>query len=816
MKLKDFRVGWRTLVQEPFYSLVVVAGLGVGMAAAMLLLAFVRYSFEYNSHVQDVEHVYVVKHRSNMDTTRPWFELAPVLLRRTAGQIPGIRAAGGYIPIRPQGSRFAVKVDGRLHEVTGIITLPGFAEVLGLRASQGDLATALERPDSVVLSEPTAQDLFGTRQAVGRTLHAEGKPLRVAAVLPAPPANSTIPFDMLVGMHSMLVDENMRKEMLSGDQGWMGKLLLRVQPGASLPLITDTLQQAVDRTAIFGNPPPQVKAKLGGRKLLEIALGPLRDAYFDRDVSDNFISSAGHRGDRAQLAGLALLAVLIVALAAANYVNLAVLRIARRQREVAVRKALGATARRLVLQLLAESLLVSLAATVLGLLLAWLSLPLFGELMDRQLDGVLGVENIAAALGIGLLLGGLTALYPAWTALCVHPAEVLAGKPDAESRQGIAVRRALTTLQMAAAMGIAGLALAVAWQTIFMRGSGPGFDPARLLVLELPEEGRADGRSARFQSALEALPGVAGLVATDDPVGRSRFAQAREISVPGGRPVSMDIRYVEPAFFRVYGLHAVAGRLFDRRMDKVGQPGAVVVNVQAARELGFADPAAVVGQAVQFMQFDGKLVTRHIVGVAPKVRFRTLREAPRPVVYEVPGWEGSPTVTVLSEVPVSELEPRILALWRQHFPDTLPSLERAGDIIAANYAEEDRMSKLLGFAAAIALTIAAFGTYVMAAHTVQRRAREIVLRKLHGAKPGRIALLVFRETGALAAAAAALAMPLAWIAMERYLSHYVERAPIGTWTLLAALAATLLVAALAVGRHAWIAMRMRPAAALRA
>jgi ABC-type antimicrobial peptide transport system permease subunit len=114
------------------------------------------------------------------------------------------------------------------------------------------------------------------------------------------------------------------------------------------------------------------------------------------------------------------------------------------------------------------------------------------------------------------------------------------------------------------------------------------------------------------------------------------------------------------------------------------------------------------------------------------------------------------------------------------------------------------------------LAIAGFGTYVLAAHTVQRRAREIVLRKLHGAGPSHIALLVVRETGALALLAALAALPLAWLGIGRYLAQYVERAPIGGWTLLAAFAMTLLVAALAVARHAWLAMRMRPADALRA
>ncbi len=683
MKLKDFRIGWRTLVQEPFYSLVVIGGLGVGMATAFLLLAFVRYSFEYNSHVPEVEQVYVVKHRSNMDAARPWFDLGPVLLRHAAAQAPGVKDVTGYIPIRPQGSRFALKVDGQLHEVAGMITLPGFTRVLGLQALQGDLAQALEQPEGLVLSERTAQRLFGTAEALGRTVHAEGKLLRVTAVIRTPPANSTIPFDMLVGTRSALVDDTMRTELLSGEHGWMGKLLLRVRPGAALPAITEVLQQAVDRSAVLGNPPPEVKAKLGGRKMIEIALSPLRDAYFDRSISDNFISSAGPRGDRLQLAGLALLALLIVALAAINYVNLAMVRIVRRQREMAVRKVLGASPRRLVLQLLAESLLVSLAATLLGLLLAWLAMPLFAELMDRRLDGIVSAGNVAAALGVGLLLGALTALYPAWTALRVHPAEALAGKPDGESRQGAAVRRTLTALQMAAAMGIAGLALAVAWQTIFVRAAGPGFDPSPLLVIELPEEGRADGRSARFLSALAAQPGVAAVVATSDPVGRSRDSMAREMNVPGGHPVSMDIKYVGPAFFRVYALQPLAGRLFHPQLDKVGQVGPVVLNAQAARELGFSDPAAAVGQAVQFLEFNGKLATRRVVGIAQDVRFRSLREAPGPVAYDLPGWDDSPTVTVRAAVPVAELEPRLRGRWRQHFPANLPAIGRAGDFIAA-------------------------------------------------------------------------------------------------------------------------------------
>jgi hypothetical protein len=315
MKLKDFRVGWRTLVQEPFYSLIVIGGLSIGLAAAMLLLAFVRYSFEYNSHVPDVERVYVVKQRSNIDPTRSWFDVGPVLLRNAALQAPGVQAATGYVPIRPQGSRFALKVDGQLHEVAALVTLPGFAEVLGLQAGQGDLAQALEQPEGLVLSEGAAQRLFGSEAALGRTVHAEGRLLRVAAIVPTQPSNSTVPFEALVGTRSVLVDEVMRKEMLSGEHGWWGKLLLRARPGASVPAITAVLQRAADEAPVL-QVSPEMKAGLGGAKARDVALAPLRDAYFDREVSNNFISSIGHRGNPVQLTGLALLAVLIMGLAA--------------------------------------------------------------------------------------------------------------------------------------------------------------------------------------------------------------------------------------------------------------------------------------------------------------------------------------------------------------------------------------------------------------------------------------------------------------------------------------------------------------------
>lgn len=729
-------------------------------------------------------------------------------------------AATGYLPSRAETIGLTVRIGGQLRKLDSLTVLPGFAAMLGLQTVQGDLAAALERPDSFAITEEAAQRLFGTADALGKTMLAEGKLLRVGAVLRTPPASSTIPFETLLGTPSVLVEAAVRDELVSGSRGWWGKMLVRVQPGAFLPAITDALQRAVDTNPGLQNQPPEVRQRLGQRKVMEVALAPLADAYFDTDVAQNFVAAPGPRAHPAAIAGLGAVALLILALAAVNYVNLAAVRVLRRQREVAMRKVLGAGARRIALQLLAESMLVAMLATVLGLLLAWLAQPLFSELVNRKLASVLSPAYVGAALLLGGLLGVLTAVYPAWIALRVRPGQVLAGRGDTESAGGLRTRRVLTVLQVATAMGLASVAVAISWQTAYAMRASPGFDPAPLLIVDLPEPVRMSPTAQSFVAALKAQPGVAGVAISEDAVGRSNVSWFRDLKRLDGRSASMEIKSVSANFFEQYRVQPQAGRLFDPRQDQEDDPVPLVLNAIAARELGFADPAAAIGQTLLFSGFDKKVVHKRVVGIAPELRFHSLRAAPRAVAYEL--WTAGITLSVRADsgnsggAGAAALEPAIRALWPKYFPDAMLKTRPAADILAVNYADDARMARLLALATGIALTIAAFGTYVLSAHTVQRRAREIVLRKLYGAGRSAIGALVVREVGVLTLLAALIGLPPAALAIQRYLAGYVEHAPIGGWTMLLALAATLAIAAAAVARHAWLAMRMRAADALRA
>jgi putative ABC transport system permease protein len=238
----------------------------------------------------------------------------------------------------------------------------------------------------------------------------------------------------------------------------------------------------------------------------------------------------------------------------------------------------------------------------------------------------------------------------------------------------------------------------------------------------------------------------------------------------------------------------------------------VVINAAAARQLGFPTPRDAVGQMVTNTQGGDKPM--RIVGVAPDLRQRSARDGQQPSVFYLNDRVGGFTVRCSGDV--DAVRRAIEALWPRYFPNEPVDVMRMSALMTdIFYADDLRLAKLLAAASAIATAIAAFGIYVLAAYSVRRREKEIVLRKLYGAGHAAIAKLVAREFAALVGAGAVLGLPFAWVAIQRWLGGFTERAPIGGWTLAAALLVAGVVALVSTLRHALAAVRIRPASALR-
>lgn len=797
MKTRDFLFGWRLLLRHPFNTAVELLGLAAGFAVCFVLLAFVRYSFSYDRDVPQREQVYVIKHRLNFIPQPQWMEYTPFALRGVALHSGVPLQASAWWPSQAALNRNGAQ---RMVDITAVD--PAFEQIAGLHAVQGELQQALTQPDGVALTRQAALQWFGSASVLGRSAVVNGKALQVRAILPDRPSNSTMQFGALVGTGSALWNEQERQQVLSNWMGINGRIY--VKTSAAPHTLQAALQSAVDTAPWASLATPEMKAALGRRKMVDIALGPLADAYFDRSVANTM--GSGPRGDMRMVLALGAAGLLILLLAVVNYVNLATVRAARRQREIAVRRVMGATTRQLLAQFMAEAMLLSTAAAALGVLLAWLLLPLASDLLQRPLEGLLTPAAVAACLAFGVVVGATAGLYPGWLARGVDMRATLAQRSGGTS--GAAwLRRALTAVQFSAAIGMGSVALAILWQTRFAAEASPGFDPSPLLVIDMPialDQPPADA----LREALAQLPGVAAVTASRNVPGRDDHTGTRgsmTVQRVDGSSMAMSVRMVDADFFKVYGVPALAGRTFDAREAQAGEQS-VVLNPAAVPALGFASAGHAVGQRINGTQL-------RVVGVVSDLRWDSLRDPVLPAMYQIARDSGLFTLRLNGAR--ADVEPAVAAVWQRYFPDRPAVIRGAAGYYALAYADDVRLVRLLACATLVVLVLAASGIYVLAAHSVQQRAREIVLRKLHGAGSTAIAALVGREFLLLIAVAALIALPPAWLAIARYLAPFAQRSPLGAWAPPAALALALLVAAAATARHTWSAMRMAPAQILR-
>ncbi|MES2297424.1 MAG: FtsX-like permease family protein [Pseudomonadota bacterium] len=789
MHLRDFRIGWRLLAKEPGQTTVNILGLGAGFAACFLLLAHVQFLFNYDGALPERGRTYAVKEGLNVFSPPVWTLELPLPLSEVAMRNPAL-ADASTVKRREVKAQVGAATEALSLHLVG----PAFPSMFGVRVLAGDLDAALARPDTVALTQDYAFKLFGGASALGKTLRIDGRAFTVMALVAAPPANSTVSFTALAGAGSATWPAEERERIADNWGAGAVHLYLRLKPGVPPAAAQAMLQGALDHKMNVA------QAGMGKDRFADIALVALPERIFDPHIGTE---------KKESVLELAALAFAVLLLATINYVNLATVRTLSRQREIGTRKILGAGNGALARQFIVESSMLTVLASGVGLVFAWLALPIFNALMNASLDKVFTPASVLCALAFGAVTGTLAGAYPASLAMRAPSALALTGHGLFESARGQWLRRALTVLQFATSMALGAICLAIAWQAHYAAALDPGFDPRPLLVMEVPGDLRS-APVATFRARLAHLPGVLGTTLAWKEVGLDYKMSAATHTLKDGSAVKYRNEFVNSDFFDVYRVTPLAGRVFDARADtyppKPDEGGAIVVNAVAAHLLGYANPqdaiGAPLGDAAQ------------IVGVIPNFRHGSAREAAQAVVYRL-----SPETTILTvrfDGDAGAARAAIAKLWDESFPNDVLEMRGASEILADNYRGDTRMAKLFGAASVVAALLAAFGIYVLAAYNARRRGREIALRKLFGASRADIARLMGKEFALSVALGALCGLPLAYLATERYLAGFVERAPLGPWPLLAALAGASVVALASTARHTMSAMRTAPGLALRA
>ena len=808
--LKELRIGWRQFIADPGYTTVVVGGLSVAFAACLLAGQIVFNDVLPDPEVPEPGRVVTLE--SNGDI---WREQAPFVLAGAMRQ-PGVPVSA--VARSLDGSTLPVHAGERSARLGFVFCDPDLVDIFGLRASAGDLRAALKRPDAIALTQASARKLFPDGDALGKSVIVHSHAMTVLAVVPARPRLFQSAGDAFASIDSPAA--NVGAEMRTDWHWTQGNVFARVAPGFEPADVGAAAQ------ALFEKGPG--RSALASERRQSLKHDDLRATPLPRQ----YLHGAEGRSHAVLLLGMAGGAGLMLALAAANYVNLTSVRTLTRSREIAVRKTLGANPWRLTAQFLLESTLAAALSALIGLLLAWWLAPTIGGLLDLHL-----ANSLFAPSGLGLLavaaiaLGTASGLYPARIALGVNCIAALAGRSHTESSAGRAARRAMTGLQFCIALVIAGGAGAMMWQNHYVASLEPGIRTSGLLTVDIPNAffalGGSPANSAAFRDAMSHEPGVQALAWSMDVPGRSMDKTYQVVGRGPGSPLlNANVMPVDVDFFDVYGIHIVAGkpRVPAAPPAPTGAASAaaeppverlVVVDGGTTRLLGFPTPESAVDQVILGggdATTLGKDAMR-IVAVASDVRLEHARESARPHVFVIS--RKAQAVLTLRGPRIEPLQQAVARVWPRFYPDDVLDATTVSEALALPYLSEQRFAQVALATTAIALLLSAFGVYALAAYTVRRSAREIVVRKLHGAGPGRIARLMAREFAPLLAGAAVVGLPLAAWLGQAWLENFTERSPGILWVLPAALLAVVAMTTLAALRHGLIAMRMRPTLALR-
>lgn len=812
-------VGLRSLAANRAYAAVTVGGLALALAGCLMILTYVRYERGYDRWLPGHEHVFQVQttlRAPGQPVMRSQGSSYAVrdLLKQAFPEIEAVSfAAFGPAPIEIGGEPVFVK--------TAKVDR-SFLDILALPFLHGSAATALIGPNDIVLTKSIAKRRFGTADVLGRTLTigaGSGRTdYRISGVLRDLPKDSSLAFELLFRFDPAEADK-WPAQWKNWDELFRHHYvrLRRAEDAAAI----NAAMPAWERRVI-----PTDRTRGIGPNTIDLQLVPLADVHLG--AAQDGAQAPG--GDRVALATFLVVAALTLALAVINFANLAATHALQRGRELAIRRALGATRADLAQQLLAEAMLVATFAMLLALALVEIGTPWMARMTGAAVSAhYLGDGGLLRpALGLWLATGLAGGLYPAIRASRVRPGEVLRGGRTRETRASGWARTALVAIQFAVATGLIACTWVIAAQTRFLATLDQGFRGDGLI--QLNAAWRFAGDESEFGAASHALLAIPGVVS----VGRAEFALVASplvqdpVRLAGGTSgVKFTRQTVDTGFFAAIGMRFLNGRPpADRfggdrilRTDRgavASRSVNIVVNQAGVRALGLSSPADAIGRTLAVApDDDGALLPATIVGVVGDARVRTPRDAVAPTLYVYdPAQTSVALVRYVSAEPAAVMD-AVHRVWRRFEPEIPFQGRFAEEILAETWAAERARGALFAGFSALAVAIACLGLYGLSAFTIQRRAGEIGIRKVLGAKVRHIVRLLAWQFSKPVMLANIVAWPAAWWAMRDWLNGFDARIALTPGPFALASLIALAIALATIAGHTVRVARASPIHALR-
>ena len=785
MLFNYLKVAFRHLWKNKGFSFINISGLTLGLAAAMLILLWVGDEKRMNTASAAPDRVYQVFERTTSNgRTRGENSTQGLLAQELKRRIPQVAAATGVDVTEP--TDFAV--GDKSIQAAANFADSDFFRIFGYPLVEGNAATALADPLSIVISRKMARTLFGSpAAAMGKTIRYEDrKDLKVSAVFEDLGPNVADHFECLINWPFFMQENGWLKRW--GNTTPTTYILLR--PGSDPAAVRGAITHFLDS---YIAPDPNLKRELDIQRYSE--------TYLYNDLTSGY--PAGGRIVFVRL--FSLIAFFVLLIACINFMNLTTGRSMRRAREIGVRKVMGAVRGRLILQFIGEAMLITLLSMVLALALVSFVLPAFNGFTGKAMDLPFGTAGFWIALALlTFATGVLSGSYPALYLSAFRPVAVLKGMLGGVKTP--LFRKGLVVFQLVLSIVLISGALIVSRQIDYIQHKQLGYDRENLVYV--PLSGNLITHYPTLVSEVLKLPGVMGAAgSSENPTNLNNHSQ--DLAWPGKDPnfvPSISVLTVSYDLVPTLRLQLAQGRDFSH--DMATDSNAYIINESAAAMMGLKHP---VGTRISFWAHWGT-----IVGVVRDFHFQSLHEPIRPLIFRPGSNEdmGTLAVRVRPQETRTALD-GLAKLCKEMNPKFPFSYTFSDEEFARLYKADMLVGTLSGLFAILAIVISCLGLLGLSIFTVEQRTKEIGIRKVLGARAALLFVLLTREFLVLIGIAFVIATPLAWWVMDRWLSGYAYRAPIGVGIFAVSGVAALITALVTVGYQTWKAATANPVGALR-
>jgi putative ABC transport system permease protein len=789
---------FRTLNRNRTYSFLNIFGLATGMAACILILLFVFYERSFDSmHHKNIYRLNTAQKFTSTATSgkiaATMFPMGPTLKDEFPEVLNYSRVDGAKQYEMTYGEK-------RVFFPQIYFVDTAFLRMFDFPLLKGDRQTALQKPNSIALTESAARELFGNADPIGKTVSHFGEDTllyTVTGILKDVPGNSQFQFDALQSYNTVY------------KSGWMNRW---GDLGVNTYL---ELARNTDRATLEKKFPAYLKKHgVGGKDIqYNLFLLPLRDVHANAaDISEDDINF--QKFDRRYTNIFMAVGLLVLLIACINFMNLSTAQSAERGKEVGIRKSIGALRSQLGFQFLVETVLLSLIALVIALMLVSLVLPYIDKLSGRDLSPIFGMHpGLLAAVFIGtILLGLLSGLYPALYLSSFQPVKVLKGGGDTGKSKS-SFRSILVVGQFSSAIFLIIATILVFRQLNYMEKQDPGFDRDQVVTIRM--HGITSRKYTLLKEELSASPLVAGVTGAWEQLG-SHWGELGFGFWPGNGPMRVLFTpgmFVDPDYLNVYKIQLAAGRNFSREKHALVREW--IINETLGRELLKDQPGMPLSSLIG-KRFGDDTVER-IVGVAKDFNFNSLHYKIEPMFLGNATTWGFSTMSVkINGRQANQAIGFIESTWKKVLPEYPFEYQFLDDHFKELYRTDARVSQMVAIMAGLAILISCLGLFGLASFSAEKRTKEVGIRKILGASVKDVVILLSKHFIGLVLIGNLIAWPLAALALHRWIQGYAYRVTISWWVFVLAGIASLLIALGTVSFHAIRAALSNPVKTLRA